>query len=194
MDQFHRAEACARKIASDLGEDYDMLNETRKTRLRKIGFEFDSLIVEAQDETVYRNIEILREMTSNPKIPKRWLPGIKEAANGLAVLLQQAQEERQVDVPDVFDPEIGENDPCANTVAGDDDPYKWYFETYEAEECGHQGEGGWECTRPIHPDHWQHMDADPDAGDGSVLTTWGTDGLLTSIHPDIVASQSEDDE
>lgn len=192
MDHFAAAETLGRAVAKNLGEDFDTLDFSRQAAYRRVGFAIHEGVLKARDDAVSFAADSLEYMMTIQSTPKRWLPGLKEGAQALRTVKTQGQLARETKVP--VDPiaYLEAPDPFASVEAGDDDPY------IDAriggfQECGHAGDGGWTCTRPVHPPHWQHFDTDPDWGDGTVLTTWGEDGELTSVHPDILGAEEDDD-
>jgi len=183
MDRFQQVEKLARALANTLEEDFDEISESRRSLYRKAGYEVGESIIISRDNAYLHSADNLLDLMTEPSTPKRWAPGLREGATFLQTRVAENQLEREMRTPDVFDPELSTPDPYAFVEAGDEDPYADLPDTYPM--CNSEGEGGWSCTRPKHPQHWQCFDTEFDGEHGEVFATWYVDngGQLTGVHP-----------
>lgn len=193
-DPFKAVDSLARSLSKTLGESYEDLSFDRSAAYRRIAFSIHEAMLEERDRTLQFAAEALDDVLKLPSTPKRWMPGLKEGAKVLRTLAATAKLRREFDVDNWGDPEDSESDPLEWVEAGDEDPFDGQI---FVEACGHEGEGGYTCTRPPHPSSWQHFDTDASDSNwldlsGEVLATWDSTGGLTSLHPEIIDVSGED--
>lgn len=180
-DAFSNAQELGEMIAKVLGEEYDELDEDRQRLFRKVGFAVTEAVF-TERIAVHKDLATaIRELMGLDNTPKRWLPGLKEAAKFIDEVERMST---RVDIPDVIVLST-EPDPYADLSATDEDPY---LSEPPHGRCGDEPfNDGWSCTRPVHDPSWQHWDADStDSAHPElqgILATWDHTGYLTSLHP-----------
>lgn len=196
-DTFGAVDILAREIAKNLGEAYEDLDDTRASAFRRVAYSVHESLIQERDRTLLFASECMDDLMTLDSTPKRWLPGLKEGAKVLRTLGARAKLGRELQIPDVFTFDEPEEDPFSMIEAGDVDPYDCYFPIGGT--CGHEGDGGYTCSRPPHDPSWQHFDSDARDSNwsslfGTVLATWDSTGGLTSLHPEILDSTSDGDD
>lgn len=179
--------------AQELGEDWETLSTERKERYRVLAYKIYEIHVTNKLEGLDMAAEIIEAVQVAPSTPKTWLKGVQEAKNALkwATEKMRADIETRVTVPDVLPEDFNAEDPHSALRAGDIAPEV----VLGPDRCGVEHEDNWVCSRPKHPDHWMHYDADPgefyddddelvDILEGTILATWHYEGeRLDSLHP-----------
>jgi hypothetical protein len=192
-EDFETVADLADTLAEALGEDIEDMEGDRPTLFRKLAFILHSSLLQTRQGTVNDVADSLEVLTLSPSTPKSWQPGIRESIRAVRLMSTQVRLAGDADVPDFVDPDWDKVDPFQGLAAGDYWPYPAVNTIPNP--CGHEAEGGWTCCRPSHPAHWTHADADPDyAYNGDeVLATWGQDGELLTLHPDLFEDALDED-
>lgn len=192
-DPTHKVEHLSMSLAQALGESWDEMPEERQQRFRACAFNILEQSWEVRRNGIDSGIGALEELVLNPGTPQRWQPGLYHAIQALAILMELEEEIYSVgaNVPESLSNELTAEDPYATLKAGDKDPYG----AFEGQQCGAEHEFGWECTRPDHPPHWKHWDADKEVAGrlvaGTVHVVWWDSGESDDIE---VAPGLEHDE
>lgn len=167
-------EAVAMMFAKIRGEHWEALSELDKRKLRVIAFYTFENILFTRQRTFEDAAEYVESLLAEPTTPKRWMPGVKEAASALRVRMLLEKEAMTVgsDIPEHLPTNFSDIDPYLALEAGDPDPCE---PLSEEERCGAMHDGGWTCTREPHPPTWAHYDGDrsycPPAS-GQILAIW----------------------
>lgn len=191
LDPTKSIENMAQQASKLLGEPWDFLDDRRKERYRALAFHIYEEVIRTYHVAIEDAISEVNELQVAPSTPKRWLPGVKEASNALAVMLELEKERTEIGVmvPERLPDGFSEVDPYDSLVAGDKEPH-----LFVGDVCGAEHEAGWTCTRHAHDPSWKHWDADRDYKPdltGDILATWydSEDGDLESLHPNLVDSE-----
>lgn len=190
LDPTKSVEKMAVQVAKSLDEDWEGMSEERKAKFRIVAFFIYEEILTTYHVAIQDSILELNDLQTAHSTPKRWLPGIKEAANALSVTLEFEKQRTEIgaSVPESLLMSFTNEDPYADFVAGDQAPVMFIGEL-----CGNEHEDGWTCTREVHDPTWLHWDADKEyfpPASGEILATWyGSEDELTSIHPALVDSE-----
>ena len=192
LSEFTISEGLARIFSTHLGDEFDNLSPESQESMRRVGYAVHVLLCDTRHEVLKASAETLANMITRPSTPKRWMPGLQEGAKELNFLALLESESTDPYIPDHVARLFTDPDPYAKLQAGEEDPFLQGPLPWDAV-CRAENDGDWVCTRPIHPDHWQHWDSDPSVGDGRVLATWDETGELTSIDPAIVEAMEDDE-
>lgn len=179
--------------AQELGEDWETLSQARRERFRALAYKIYEIHVTNKLEGLDMAVEIIEAVQVAESTPKSWLRGVQEAKNALvwATTTMRDDIQTRINVPDVLPDGFNAEDPHKDLRAGDKAPEI----VLGPERCGAEHEDNWVCSRPAHPGHWMHYDADPgefyddddqliESLDGMILATWHHEGeRLDSLHP-----------
>lgn len=182
-------EKTAKTYASSMREEWDELSDERKMHWRALAFRIYEMHCKNKLNGMTMALNEIEEVQLAPSTPKRWLPGVQEARNAIALMITEELDTLDVrvtvpeSVPDAFDA----IDPYLTLSAEDVDPY---IGTESDLQCGYVHEDGWTCTREMHPMHWQHWDSNPaefyEDTNGEILVTWFYDEDVTTVHPAVL--------
>jgi hypothetical protein len=177
-------------FAKQMGEDWDTISEERKREWRILAYKIYEIHVQNKLAGFTQAVTIVEMVQTTPSTPKSWLRGVQEAKNALAWALENLKSDidTHVEVPDVLPDDFSAEDEYKDLRAGDVAPEQPVGVT-----CGEVHEDNWTCTRPPHPEHFMHWDADmgeyaQDAElsvelEGRILATWKHGQRLDTLHP-----------
>lgn len=183
-------DATAPVYAKQMGEDWDSLTEERQREWRILVYKIYEVHVQNKLSGFEQAVDIVEMVQTAPSTPKSWLRGVQEAKNALVWALEGFKEdiETRVMVPETLPEDFALEDEYKDLRAGDVAP-----EQLSKAVCGEVHEDNWMCTRPPHPEHWMHWDADMGeyANDedlsveleGRILATWKQGQRLDTLHP-----------
>lgn len=179
-------------FAYEMGEDWDTLSVERQLQWRVLAYKTYEAHVKNKVDGFRQSIDVIESVQVAPSTPKSWLRGVQEAKNALVWTWEGFADELEtrVAVPDVLTEDLESPDPYAHLRAGDLAPEI----AFPGSGCGAEHHDNWVCSRPPHPDHWAHYDADPGAFrdedgepieelEGYILATWRNGQRLDSLHP-----------
>lgn len=187
-------ERTAQSHAKVLHEKWDDLPESRREMFRKLAYLIYTMHIKNKLMGMQEMIQVVEDVQTAGSTPKRWLPGVKEAKNAMLWYLECAEGELSitVEVPEVVPTDLEQPDPYAELGAEDTDPYN-ATEGVE-DRCGWVHPDEWSCTRPNHPDHWQHWDAESGGiypgTETHILATWFGSNELDTIHRAVLAYEN----
>jgi len=196
IDPSREVEDVAIALTKVLGDDWESLSPERRARMRATAFYVFENTLEARKRTMEQCVSMIEDLMNAPSTPKRWLPGIKEAMNTVRVRAMFESEELVIgaSVPEHLPSNFEADDPYEHLTPGDFDPNP----VLPVEErCGARHDGGWECTRAVHPPHWRHWDSDREvvsALSGQIHTMWYTEDDELALSPAYVAWVEEHEE
>jgi len=177
--------------AAAMEESWDDMTEERKRLWRALAYNVYEAHVKNKLGGLDAAVETIEAVQTAPSTPKSWLRGVQEAKNFLMFRIAELKDdiETRVEVPDTVPDALDMPDPYKDLRAGDAVPE----ELLNGTACGALHEDNWVCTRPPHPDHWNHWDSDMgEYGDddelrpeleGRILATWRQDQRLDTLHP-----------
>lgn len=184
--------------AKEMGEEWDSISEERKREWRALAFKIYEVHVKNKFEGLDSAVAVIEAVQLAESTPKSWLRGVQEAKNALvwAIAGFRTDIETRVDVPDALPDDFSREDEYKDLRAGDVAP-----EQATGAVCGAVHDDNWTCTRPPHPEHWLHWDADMGEWadddelsvelDGRILATWHYGERLDTLHPAL--GELEDD-
>ncbi len=176
--------------AKQMGEDWEALSEERQRDWRVLAYKIYEVHVQNKTQGFKQAVDIIEAVQLAPSTPKTWLRGVQEAKNALVWALEGflSDIETRVEVPDVLPDDFALEDEYKDLRAGDVAP-----EQALGALCGEVHEDNWTCTRPPHPEHWMHWDADMGEYaqddelsvelEGRILATWHQGQRLDTLHP-----------
>lgn len=184
-------DATAPVYAREMNEVWDDMTEERKRQWRALAYNVYEAHVKNKLSGLDAAVETIEAVQTAPSTPKSWLRGVQEAKNFLVFRITELKDdiETRVEVPEFVPDALDMPDPYGDLRAGDVAP-----ETLLKDgTCGHIHVDNWVCTRPSHPEHWNHWDADMGEYEdddelrveleGRILATWRYDERLDTLHP-----------
>src|SRR5690242_19506537 len=184
-------DATAPVYAREMNESWDDMAEERKRLWRALAYNVYEAHVKNKLSGLDAAVETIEAVQTARSTPKSWLRGVQEAKNFLVFRIEElrADIETRVEVPDTVPDALDMEDPYKDLRAGDVAPESLLKDGT----CGAVHENNWICTRPPHPDHWNHWDADMGEYEeddelraeleGRILATWKNDQRLDTLHP-----------
>jgi len=176
--------------AKQMGEDWDSITEERRREWRILAYKIYEVHVQNKLAGFTQAVQLVEAVQVAPSTPKSWLRGVQEAKNALVWALEgfTSDIETRVDIPDVLPDDFALEDDYKDLRAGDVAP-----EQASGPVCGEVHDDNWTCTRPPHPEHWHHWDADMGEYaqddelsvelEGRILATWKQGQRLDTLHP-----------
>lgn len=185
-DVVEMVERTAQSYAKVLREKWDDMPAKRQDMFRQLAFFIYEMHIKNKLNGMSEALQVIQQVQQAPSTPKRWLPGVQEAANAVGLYIADEVElhEIAVEVPETVPDDLTKADPYSHLTAEDTDPYGGCVPSKER--CGALHDENWTCTRPVHPSHWQHWDSDPEdfykETGTDILVTWNGNGEIRTIH------------